>query len=796
MKRINTITLVNTAYKDNPIFEEIDTAYVPWENNSMEEAFANCVNLTTVSRLNNNVSNMVNAFANCSSLVNVSIPSSVVNMVNTFADCSSLENISILSDNLIDMTDAFKNCNNLQNVSITSNSITNMDYVFDNCPLITNVSIISNSINSMHGTFKNCESLNSVSNIPNSVRDLSFSFCNCYSLTNAPVFEENSNVMTLEGSFKGSGIYLGPNLTNCDNLIDMRETFFGCQNISGIPLIPNSVTNLSYTFAWCDNFLGKSDEIYIEEKNYYGYNCIEVNENVEEENSPILSFSLDEILDIGSILYFTEFYGDESDDYKIDYEYDEDYSKYYIVRKYEDEENVYGIAEESKITNFETFEVENEEDIVKYNVESNSDYNFIYRTSIPVSDDKTLNISSNVTNMSYTFARCSYLEDLPNFSNATSVVNLSGCFRECNSLTGTPNFSNCNEISDMEETFYNCSEIIDGIEKEFYGWEEINEGTYFATNNEGIDNGDDLYNVEKVEIGEDLYAYVYTYEEEVGEEGETETIVYQRDYYLKNEIVEIDDIIYEYVDGVLTAVDTVKSITLDGSGDDVIEFNNEEKSATRYPNHDIRKTYEYIIDIYNAMRITDVIYDMENENYSIKYVKDNDETEYEIIVERFIDIDTIKTIYGQIVLPNHVINMKETFYGCNIVKTPIIPNSVTNMSYTFAYCNNLEGDIYINSAVIENTTNCFVGTTLTKNVYIPFRYQNGVNTQTYESFLAANYSSTERKDGALLINVDTDDIDLTDYNYNMDELTRDVELYNYTNTIKENINTPNVTPQG
>ena len=796
MKRINTIALVNTAYKDNPIFEEIDTAYVPWENNSMEEAFANCVNLATVSRLNNNVSNMVNAFANCSSLVNVSIPSSVVNMVNTFADCSSLENISILSDNLNDMSDAFKNCNNLQNVSITSNSITNMDYVFDNCPSITNVSIISNSINSMHGTFKNCESLNNVSNIPNSVRDLSFSFCNCYSLINAPVFEENSNVMTLEGSFKGSGIYLGPNLTNCDNLIDMRETFFGCQNISGIPLIPNSVANLSYTFAWCDNFLGKSDEIYIEEKNYYGYNCIEVNENVEEENSPILSFSLDEVLDIGSILYFTEFYGDESDDYKIDYEYDEDYSKYYIVRKYEDEENVYGIAEESKITNFETFEVENEEDIVKYNVESNSDYNFKYIISTPISTDRALDIPNNVTNMSYTFARCSYLEDLPNFSNATSVVNLSGCFRECNSLTGTPNFSNCNEISDMEETFYNCSEIIDGIEKEFYGWEEINEGTYFATNNEGIDNGDDLYNVEKVTIGEDLYAYIYTYEEEVEVDGDTEIITHEKTYYLKNEIAEIDDRIYEYIDDILTECDTVKSVTTDIGGETVIEFNNEEISATRYSNYDIRKTYEYNIDIYNTMRIIDVIYDMETENYSIKYVKDNDESEYEIIVRRFNDIDTNKTVYGQIVLPNHVINMKETFYGCNIVKTPIIPNSVTNMSHTFAYCNNLEGDIYINSAVIENTTNCFVGTTLTKNVYIPFRYQNGVNTQTYESFLAANYSSSVRKDGALLINVDTDDIDLTDYNYNMDELTRDVELYNYANTIKENINTPNVTPQG
>ena len=84
-------------------------------------------------------------------------------------------------------------------------------------------------------------------------------------------------------------------------------------------------------------------------------------------------------------------------------------------------------------------------------------------------------------------------------------------------------------------------------------------------------------------------------------------------------------------------------------------------------------------------------------------------------------------------IPNSVTNMSFTFSNCSITQAPEIPNSVTNMSFTFMGCGSLTGNIIIQSSNISNFANCFSGTTKTKTVYIPFTYENGVNTKTYNS---------------------------------------------------------------
>lgn len=81
------------------------------------------------------------------------------------------------------------------------------------------------------------------------------------------------------------------------------------------------------------------------------------------------------------------------------------------------------------------------------------------------------------------------------------------------------------------------------------------------------------------------------------------------------------------------------------------------------------------------------------------------------------------------VIPANVTSMYSTFCYCrNLKNAPVIPNSVTNMGYTFAYCYNLTGNIYIKSNRINNTSmqNCFYGTTLPKNVYIPSQGYNAI----------------------------------------------------------------------
>ena len=104
-------------------------------------------------------------------------------------------------------------------------------------------------------------------------------------------------------------------------------------------------------------------------------------------------------------------------------------------------------------------------------------------------------------------------------------------------------------------------------------------------------------------------------------------------------------------------------------------------------------------------------------------------------------------------IPNSVTNMYQTFYNCyNLVNAPIIPNSVTNIYQIFFNCFYLEGDIIIESENITNARRFFSTTSSShyKNVYIPFQ-NNGVNTATFDAFIDAGYSYTERDNKSLLL---------------------------------------------
>lgn len=107
-------------------------------------------------------------------------------------------------------------------------------------------------------------------------------------------------------------------------------------------------------------------------------------------------------------------------------------------------------------------------------------------------------------------------------------------------------------------------------------------------------------------------------------------------------------------------------------------------------------------------------------------------------------------------IPNSVTNMYDTFSHCNaLVTAPTIPESVINMLGTFGDCTNLTGNIYIKSENVSNVrsgtiTSIFINTTLTKNVYIPFTYDNGVYTKTYNTFISAGYDTQGTKEGVYL----------------------------------------------
>jgi hypothetical protein len=72
-------------------------------------------------------------------------------------------------------------------------------------------------------------------------------------------------------------------------------------------------------------------------------------------------------------------------------------------------------------------------------------------------------------------------------------------------------------------------------------------------------------------------------------------------------------------------------------------------------------------------------------------------------------------------IPDTVESLCRTFSECpSLTSIPDIGSSVSNMYETFRNCVNLSGDIIINSKSVGDARSCFYGTSLTKNVYVPF----------------------------------------------------------------------------
>lgn len=139
------------------------------------------------------------------------------------------------------------------------------------------------------------------------------------------------------------------------------------------------------------------------------------------------------------------------------------------------------------------------------------------------------------------------------------------------------------------------------------------------------------------------------------------------------------------------------------------------------------------------------------------------------------------------IIPNSVTDMSYAFRFCEKLTTvSIIPNNVTRMEETFCGCTSLTGDITIKSTEITNATNCFLSTSLTKNVYMPITYANGVNTATYNSFVAAGYDANGTTSGVYIKDIDT----LRIPNWTWTESGNKVTLTAYNGT--NNVVVPNV----
>lgn len=190
------------------------------------------------------------AFRECISLTSITIPDSVKSIgYNAFAYCISLTSVTIPDSVTSIGRYAFNNCRSLTSIIIPDSVTSIGDWAFHRCTKLNNI-VIPDGIPSIGtGTFYWCESLTSIA-IPDSVKSIGYNaFDGCLKLES---IEIPASVATIEGQA----------FQNCRGLTSITipngvtsigdYAFAGCSSLTSIT-IPNSVTSIgSSVCAGCE----------------------------------------------------------------------------------------------------------------------------------------------------------------------------------------------------------------------------------------------------------------------------------------------------------------------------------------------------------------------------------------------------------------------------------------------------------------------------------------------------------------------------------------------------------------
>ena len=241
-----------------------------------DNAFVDCLSLTSVTMPEGIASIGNGAFKSCTGLTSITIPNTVIGIgTEAFTDCTSLKSISIPDTVRYMSNEVFKNCTALETVQLSTeingigyemfyncvslNTITipnKVNYIgrsaFQNCKSLTNITIPNHVASIEGGAFSGCTGLTEVE-LPVSINQLQGNpFSGCTSLTTLTVDSGNTKYGSADNMIytkdTSSLVCVAPGLAgsvtipaNVQAIGD--EAFSGCTKLESVT-IPNSITKI------------------------------------------------------------------------------------------------------------------------------------------------------------------------------------------------------------------------------------------------------------------------------------------------------------------------------------------------------------------------------------------------------------------------------------------------------------------------------------------------------------------------------------------------------------------------